>query len=109
MKELTDLEITRLVAEAMGLTVVEQLGGMRFPNTQAEDSVYDPLHDKAQCFELIERFNIHISAPELPVLTQWVASCHITPDRADNAYARDAELKRAVCLCVVMQQQKRGE
>ena len=67
---MTDLEKTRLCAEAMGIPV--ELNSLKtgfwmpaFPNAVAHVKDYDPLHDKAQAFELAERLRIGISPPSV--------------------------------------------
>ena len=52
MTTLTDLEIVRLCAEAMGLT-----------SWQSGEGRYDPLHDDAQAMELMKRLGLSISGP----------------------------------------------
>ena len=89
---MTDLEITKLCAAAMGLAVVEQLGQWRFPNTQHEDSLYDPLHDKAQALELVERFRLMLQ----PLPSAWAVTEHKHPP----VWSEDTDLLRAICECV---------
>ena len=51
--ELTDLEATRLCAEAMGIAAHENDdGAIRFLESGIHYRKYDPLHDDAQCFAL---------------------------------------------------------
>jgi len=95
---MTDLEITKLCAEAMGLRVVKQLGVMRFPNTQFEDSLYDPLHDDAQAMALVKRFHLNIGQT-----TQGV-KVFTRPLKGGFHEADNADLNRAICECVAKMQ-----
>lgn len=56
----------------------------------------DPLHDKAQCFELIERFRLDI----LDLRAEWSVRYNNDEDAQDWQMVQDADLNRAICLCV---------
>lgn len=82
---MTDLEKIKRCAEKMGLVVIEQLGELRIPNTQFEESLYDPLEDNAQAFALdtvilregwlikydhMECYFHHYDKPPIPLVPQ---------------------------------------
>jgi hypothetical protein len=62
---MTDLEMVKLCAEAMGYKLDADGGFSRMAQGAGMDEpdwfqfIYDPRHDKAQAFELVERFHIH--------------------------------------------------
>lgn len=93
---MTDIELTRLCAEAMGLLDLPEYRAEagRVVN-RATQTYYDPLHDKAQAFELVERFHLHI----LPGLRtpegrqEW----HVV-DPHGEGFSKD--LNRAIVECV---------
>ena len=103
---MTDLEITRSCAEAMG----HEMGGVmsladpeRVYAKNAEGfndgtySLYNPLHDDAQAMALVKKFNLWISAPH--GLCNWWS---VSSDESWAEYAQD--LNRAICECVAKMQ-----
>jgi len=100
---MTDLEITRRCAEAMGLDKFEWqtpgiVTGSNLPILMPSGRIsYDPLHDKAQAFELVERF------PLLTIPAMWAEIGH--PASEMLGY----NLPRAICLCVAGMKQPRKE
>lgn len=114
---MTDLELTQACAEAMGW---KHLGavGVEPPKRGGEDpsglwclsggndwwinpeghhvcapcsGIPDPLHDKTQCFELIERFDLYISKQ---TTTDWVVIYPFGPR------IQSSDLCRAIVECV---------
>lgn len=105
---MTDLELTKLCAEAMGYAVLVGLGGMRiYRNGKVEEvsgnivAHFDPLHDDAQCLALVKKFHIEISWNEDGVCTTNIFTAE--PGRY-IAYPVSTDLNRAVCLCVARMQ-----
>ena len=93
---MTDLEITKRCAEAMGVEahLVENSGLFIF--TRGFGSValaekYDPLHDDAQAMALVKKFRLR-PAP----VQGGVWSVH----GGDNECGSADDLNRAICLCV---------
>ena len=83
---MTDLEITRLCAEAM------------FTPLEWEQRLfeYDPLHDDAQAMALVKKFLLSID-PAQPI--GW----HVAKQETkffDAAYAHEDDLNHAICECV---------
>ena len=94
---MTDLEITRLCAEAMKYSnLSDHLGGL--PVFTSETGVYDPLHDDAQAMALVKKFHIHLDktlrTPDDPK-GLWIAS---NTDKWTSEPT--ADLNRAICECV---------
>ena len=100
---MTDLEITRLCAEAMQLDYYPEHGTVMFRN----GTKYNPLHDKAQCFELIERFRINIS-PSIYVKQLYAVTISAHGSDLVSATFFDTDLASAVCLCVAKMQKAKG-
>lgn len=90
MGEMDDLEIVRRCAEAMGIKVE------KYQHVEAYRIVagptYDPLHDAAQAFALVERFRFGISPPGIRDGV-WAVS-------GDHGGTLSTDLKRAICLAV---------
>ena len=90
---MTDLEITRLCAEAMECTLESiKDGGVMFTN-------FDPLHNGAQNQELVEALHLEI----IPVNDGWKVFAGQTarfPNRSP-VYMHGTDLKRTVCLCAI--------
>jgi hypothetical protein len=104
---MTDLEAVKLCAEAMGhrldvdggFSRMAQGAGMDEPNWF--QFIYDPLHDKAQAFALVERFRMdcmwaHDTA-------QWLAGIN-TPCTHSASHP---DLARAIVYCVAYMQAAR--
>ena len=109
---MTDIELTRLCAEAMGLTVIDN-STLRLAD--GEDKlvhvdrwkgtglpfVYDPLHDKAQAFELVERLHLQIGKTlrtDGDPHGKWFVS------RTDKVDGVNSDLSRAIVECVAKMQ-----
>ena len=92
---MTDLELTKACADAMGLEVAEQLGGMRFLNTQYESSLYDPLANDAQAMALLKKFRFSVDDANNG---DWFVV------GIGGAQAENPDLNRAICECVAQLQ-----
>ena len=92
MRELSDLEITRLCGEAAGYKVVphpnRKFGGLMW---LANGDNWNPLTDKAQMVELIEAFDMKIE--RLGPFFGWQAI-----NTVRGAVGVNSDLSRAVCL-----------
>ena len=127
---MTDIELTRLCAEAMGLTVLDN-SALRL--AEGEDKlvhvdrwkgtglpfVYDPLHDDAQAMALVKKFRMEVADVDWnDEGHQWGVS-YFAPDYgsrpddfAEPPHSRhvqviDAELSRAIVHCVSKMMQQR--
>lgn len=105
---MTDLEITKFCAEAMGIP--HQLSQW-FDNEQFVEildsrnpdpdyaGAYDPLHDDAQCMALVKRLGLNVEwIPESAhIRARWLVSTRYVS-------AAETDLNRAVCSCVAQMQ-----
>ncbi len=63
---------------------------------------YDPFHDDAQCFALIEKFEPSIIRPDS---NGWWDVYMLDSEFSFS----DKDLKRCICLCCAQMQQTKGE
>ena len=104
---MTDLEITKLCAEAMGITICEETRGpltgkwFRCDDYDFYDE-YKPLHDDAQAMALVKKFRLTVATERGS--SRWMVGP--PPHQYESA---DNDLNRAICECVAkMQQAKHG-
>ena len=92
---MTDLEITKLCAEAMGIDYFSgtEVVSIRYPRGDSE--IYDPLHDDAQAMALVKKFGVTIE--------RFHETWHVWPQDADFTVISES-LNSAVCGCVVKMQ-----
>ena len=109
MSHMTDLEITRLCAEAMGVKfkILRAISNSECFN---EDSLllteghpyphaYNPLHDDAQAMALVKKMKLDVNV--YPLTGGWEVSGNL-----GNAILPivDSNLNRAICECVAKMQ-----
>lgn len=88
---MTDLEMTRLCAEAMELTPLDRCD-------EFGDDQYDPLTDDAQAMALVKRFGLDITRNgPTPEDVAWFVDC-------GSIYAWEPNLNRAIVTCVAQMQ-----
>jgi len=103
----TDLEIVKACAKAMGFKVASRPAGVIVAyqvsesaivasNARGGDSVYDPLTDKAQCFDLVEELRLHINDMQDGNTRAW----GVFPGALGGLGIYDRNLARAICTCV---------
>ena len=109
---MTDLEITKLCAEAMGLqhhVPRDAFDGefwVMVIGYSIEDipfvSRYDPLHDDAQAMALVKKFHLQINIwNELSTARGLLeAGWWRVDSQSQNVTARHGDLNRAICECV---------
>ena len=96
---MTDLEITKLCARAMGYEFVEQYGDPRgasitYLNKSGVKCYYwRPLHDDAQMAALVKEFRLSVFFDHEN--GHWCVSLDLTGEDICNA-----DLNRAACMCV---------
>lgn len=91
---MTDLEITKRCALAMGYTdryVYPDGLDLMFRN----GTQYDPLHDDAQAMELTKKFKLNIGQ-----LSGGWCKVFIMPTEGRMHEGESQDLNRAICLCV---------
>ena len=118
---MTDLEITRLCAEAMGWKFwwskhnhwnadgpegqhwggqqwypFERNSGQPVPKPEPAEGFYefDPLHDDAQAMALLRKMGLWIEPPEEPIKYWTVVG------RGQDNIHHNTDLNRAICECV---------
>jgi hypothetical protein len=96
---MTDLEMTKLCAEAMGFPCFKNDLG-RWVEANVMGSVYDPLHDDAQAMALVKRFCLDIECyAREPV---WTV---LFDDNERYSKVRECtDLNRAIVECVANMQ-----
>ena len=105
---MTDLEMTRLCAEAMGydfhppkkfiFPTVSATRNQLVPFV-AHNSPYDPLHDDAQAMALVKKFELNIG-PDVQGEDGWSVS-----DYGGDGEVFSQDLNRAIVECVAKMQQ----
>lgn len=102
-RAMTDLELTRLCAEAMGISVSSPMTNdgsswtVAAPHNRAY--LYDPLHDDTQAMALVKKFKLGIVCFHD---SMWSVNNR-------NEVSQAADLNRAICECVAkMQAAKSG-
>lgn len=100
---MTDLEMTKLCAEAMGF--VEPIYRWQEREDYLMDTAscviaYDPLHDDAQAMELVKKFELQISGG----ITEWAVGSREPTFSSIENMACGKNLNRAICLCVAKMQ-----
>ena len=117
---MTDLEMTKLCAEAMGyrcglqkivdcspgfILSTTTLNSMNLPDgweTGTNDGPYDPFHDDAQAMALVKKFGLDVRGPAQDHL--WEVWFALQPEHYHTA--RD-DLNRAIVECVAKMQRAR--
>ena len=97
---MTDLELTKRCAEAMGIGVEESHGVLAAYAKHDQHlvmEVYDPLHDDAQVMALVKKF-------ELAVAWSWAHRISVQPKPEDDEpikhHCTHTDLNRAIVECV---------
>src|SRR3990167_9146744 len=130
---MTDLEIIRLCADAMGITILpswtycesrhvrcrtkcqkpkecEPMCGecavaeLSFGiGERIKGEYYDPFHDDAQAFALVKKMRIGINAWN-PEYQVWIQNRLISEEESGKSCTFNADLNRAICECVAKMQ-----
>ena len=91
---MTDLEITRLCAAAMGIPTWEEASGgpeILYLDVRVSTGVkYRPLHDDAQAMALMKKFKLGLAFSG-----HWSVY-----EQGDGESGHAADLNRAICECV---------
>ena len=105
---MTDLEITRLCAEAMGVPLDKcsqkrwdqssSVYGEEIHRSGFFQEEYRPLNDDAQAMALVRKFHLE---PRWGMTREaWL----VTPSYEDCPYSWSVDLNRAICECVAKMQ-----
>lgn len=103
---MTDLEITRLCAEAMGYTPTPHPNRRSFKDLMwvANAGNWNPLADDAQAMALVKRFKADICWALDSSGNDGLWFVDIGDTTSEGYADRDADLNRAICLVVAKMQ-----
>lgn len=108
---MTDLEIIKRCARAMGLEICfvnKEDQEISVVGQDGFDCLYDPLHDDAQAMALVKRFGLHLSfEPEEgnADVMLWTVEHRLDPKYGGISFYSDLDLNRAICECVARLQE----
>ena len=97
MSEMTDLEICTKIAEIEGLDWIVNKNDLVFfkPDTcKSHICHFDPLDDKALCFELMVKYYIELN---IQMDGEWYAHSN---KLGSSAYEKDPQ--RAICMAIIV-------
>jgi hypothetical protein len=97
---MTDLEITKLCAAAMGLDIIQCADASFY--CDALLGGYDPLHDDAQMVALVKKLKLNTSYDDYSKV--W--DC--TPSNDSEPHTENKDLNRAVVECGAKMQQAKS-
>jgi len=103
---MTDLEMTTLCAESLGLTY-EVLSNVVCINDPANSVIWNPLHDNAQAMALLTQFKLVIE-PDGDWAATWINRSRKKGLRT-VAVRHATTLNRAIVECVVEMQLQREQ
>ena len=102
---MTDLEITKLCAEVMGVPIIQKGADAKLPFWYSDLTkkktrllAYNPLHNDAQAMALVKKLHLHID--QRPGKACSAQDPHFTV----IAERSDCDLNRAICECVAKMQ-----
>ena len=110
---MTDLEMTKLCAEAMGLEYVFDGPEMLVRIGKARDAytkkplfnvLYDPLRDDAQAMALVKKFGLTVDPQEDKPPFTWRVVVSNDGDWNNQIFAQGSDLNRAIVECVAKMQ-----
>ena len=97
---MTDLEMTRLCAEAMGDDAWTDINGRWYCRVRGQETIFTPLTDDAQAMALVKKLGMHIHNDSE---TWWAM------DGSGEYDSRDyTDLNRAICECVAKMQEAKN-
>lgn len=100
---MTDLEMTKLCAEAMGLSWEAEQKRIAARDGKwlhgYETPLYDPLHDDAQAMALMKKFRLGINAHNAEYQV-WPQGGIVSNKVAGESCSFNVELNRAIVECV---------
>lgn len=109
---MTDLEMTRLCAEAMGYKEAHDYESDELPrgsilcvHLPQYHFLYNPLHDDAQAMALVKRFEVELIRWDENA--GWVAQCFNSTIRFHSRAWHESDLNRAIVECVAKMQQSK--
>lgn len=109
---MTDLEMTKLCAEAMGYRLDADGGFSRLQQGAGMDEpawfefIYSPLHDDAQAMALVKKLGLTVDPQEDKPPFTWRVVVANEGDWDDQIFAQGSDLNRAIVECVAKMQAK---
>ena len=101
---MTDLELTKLCAEAMGIDP-EDVCRQEWSSRR-----YDPLHDDAQAMALVKKFGLALWGNDGTASEwKWHAEEQIFPDHRPPIIGHGQTANRAICGCVAKMMKAKNE
>jgi hypothetical protein len=97
MSTLTDLEMTRLCADALGID-----RALAYCDGYCRPGTFDPLHHDAHAMALVKRFDLEIRPPYTQANMDWSV-------RHFKTRSRNLDLNRAIVECVASMQAAKGK
>lgn len=101
---MSDLEMTKLCAEAMGMENPYHPGDTSMGRIH-EWNDYDPLRDDAQAMALVKHFRLDLTMVE-KVDGRNAGWWRVDAPQPHNITCRHADLNRAICACVAKMQDR---
>jgi hypothetical protein len=112
MKELTDLEICKRIAEIEGVHVFSEGGELFVPDYEAsldlgydEDKEYNPLTDDALCFKLMVKYSVDIQQGKSMSIAKIYDDPEDDPLSEICFYHEDVTHNKAICLAIIESQE----
>ena len=108
---MTDLEITKLCAEAMGIAIREVSQNKPEATLRIGGVNYWPLKNDVQVMAMVKKFNINLTCPffeksAYPV--SWHAAMFVPMYEPQSQYfSINYDLNRAICECVANMQKEK--
>lgn len=96
---MTDLEMTRLCAEAMGDDAWTDINGRWYCEVRGQETLFDPLRDRAQAMDLVEKLNLSVDSPDWRDPQGWTTWRALHYSGGAKIEGHDRNLLRAICLC----------
>ena len=100
---MTDMEMTRLCASAMGIDTQES-GHELWLAGHVADRLYDPIHDDAQAMALVKRFGLTCDPAEDVAPFTWRVCVADGGDWDNQIISEALDLNRAIVECVAKMQ-----
>jgi hypothetical protein len=102
MSDMSDQEKVKFCAAAMGISVKWDAAQDQyfFRGEDDQPTLYDPLQNKEQAFEILERFQFDISSPVSNENQDWGALHDVSSD--EEIIGCNKDLRRAIVDCAVL-------
>jgi len=112
---MTDLEMTKLCAEAMGKPIILSTDGLGIGHIMINESSgsatsfniynYDPLHDDAQAMALVKKFRLFIAHDDTDFWVEWAGTIG---GKDKVSWRAHPDINRAIVECVAKMQKAKA-